>query len=146
MPALTTRAFFGGIPPAVRPALPAPLRRFKSMQRFSWLVQIYYDDPSLHYEVWHLGRQREKLEIGLHFESRDRATNDRLLAGFSRHMLEVKQLLGDQFEAEPWDRGWTKVYETWPLQPLTREYLDRVARRLAEVMEALHPIYEHVRG
>ena len=146
MSLLGTRAFFGGLPPALRPLLPRPLQRFKSVQRFSWLVQVYYDDPMLHYEVWHLGRDRGKLEIGLHFESRDRTTNERMLGGFSRHMLEVKQLLGDQFEAEPWDRGWTKVYETRPLQPLDQDFLNSVARRLAEVIEVLQPIYKHVRG
>ena len=143
---LSPRAFFGGIPPALQPLLPRELRRFRSVQRFSWLVQVYYDDPSLHYEVWHLGRRREKLEIGLHFESRERAANERMLAGFSRHMLEIKQQLGEQFEAEPWDRGWTKVYETWPLQPFDQDYLNSVAHRLADVIEVLHPIYQHVRG
>ncbi len=146
MALLSTRAFFGGLPPALRPLLPPGLQRFRSVQRFSWLVQVYYDDPSLHYEVWHLGRERGKLEIGLHFESRERATNESMLAGFSRHMLEVKQLLGEQFEAEPWDRGWTKAYETWPLQPLDQGFLSSVARRLAKVIEVLHPIYQHVRG
>jgi hypothetical protein len=42
------------------------------------------------YEVWNLSQQRGKLELGLHFESRDRAVNARLLQGFSRWMVEVK--------------------------------------------------------
>lgn len=145
MPVLTSREFFRSLPEAARPHLPPALRKFNSAQRYSWLVQLYYDDPALHYEVWHLGRQRDRLEIGLHFESRNHSLNERLLAGFSRYMFEVKHALGEQFEAEPWDKGWTKVYETWPLLPFTLEYHMRVARRLAEVIEGLHPIYQVMR-
>jgi len=38
------------------------------------------------------------------------------------------------------------VYETRPLQPLDQDFLNSVARRLAEVIEVLQPIYKHVRG
>jgi len=50
------------------------------------------------------------------------------------HLFEIKAELGSSFEAEPWDKGWTKVYETIPLEPFSAEYLERVAARTAQVM------------
>ena len=128
-------------PAAVREALPAELRRFRSSHR-SWLAQLYWRDPQLHYEVWNLGRERGRLELGLHFESRDRAVNAQLLAGFSRRMVEVKATLGPQWEAEPWDKGWTKVYETLPLEPFSEAYLEAVAARMAQAIQVLQPIWD----
>ena len=94
------------------------------------------------YEVWNMGERRGRLEIGLHFESRDRVKNLTLLAGFSRRMVAVKATLGPQWEAEPWDRGWTKVYETVPYEPFSTEVLDAIARRLARAMTVLQPIWD----
>lgn len=127
------------LPNVVREQLPPPLRKFKSSVR-GWLCQLYYDDPGLHYEVWNLGKRRGLLEIGLHFESRDHARNVALLAGFSRRMVEVKASLGPQWEAEPWDKGWTKVYETVPYQPFSGEPLESIAARLARAITVLQPI------
>ena len=46
--------------------------------------------------------------------------------------------------AEPWDRGWTKVYETLPYAPFSTELLETVARRLAWAMQVLQPfLAEH---
>jgi hypothetical protein len=103
---------------------------------------VYYHDPRLHYEVWNHGQYRGVLELGLHFESRDRAVNARLLAGFSRNMAEVKATLGPQWEAEPWDKGWSKVYETLPLEGFSDELLEATAARLARAMTVLQPIWD----
>jgi hypothetical protein len=135
--------FMQALPEAVRPHLPPPLRKFRTSVR-GWLCQLYYGDPRLHYEVWNFGERRGLLEIGLHFESRDRALNERLLRGFLRHMIEVKATLGEQWEAEFWDKGWTKVYETIPYEPFSADLLDRVSRRLAQAMVVLTPIFEDV--
>ena len=132
-----------GLPEATRQYLPAPLKKFRSAHR-SWLCQLYYRDPSLHYEVWNMGQMRGKLELGLHFESRDREKNAALLAGFSRQLVEIKATLGPQWEAEQWDRGWTKVYETVPYEPFSDETLDAIARRLAEAMRVLQPIWDNL--
>ena len=70
-----------------------------------------------------MGEARGKLELGLHFESRDHAVNAALLDGFARCMVEVKATLGPQWEAEQWDRGWAKVYETLPYEPFSDETL-----------------------
>ena len=131
------------IPPATQAKLPPRLQNFKVARR-SWLVQLYYGDPLLHFEVSTLGVKRRQLEIGLHFESRNAATNARLLDGFMQHLFEIKTELGNGFEAEMWDKGWTKVYETIPMETFDEAYVDRVAGRLAQVITVLHPILEHL--
>ncbi len=131
------------LPGAVRPRLPKGLQGFETNGR-SWLMQFYYDDPHVHYEIWNLGERRGRLEIGLHCESRDRALNAYLLEGMLGHLFEVKAELGPSFEAEPWDKGWTKVYETIPLEPFSADYLDRVAARTAQVITVLEPIRVHI--
>ncbi len=131
------------IPPATRVKLPKKLQGFKVATR-SWLVQLYYADPLIHYEVVTLGIKRRELEIGLHFESRNSATNEQLLAGFTRHLFEIKAELGDSFEAEMWDKGWTKVYETFPMETFDEAYVDRVAARLAQVINVLQPILDEL--
>jgi hypothetical protein len=135
--------FMRALPDAVRPKLPKHRQSFKVNLR-SWLVQFHYGQPLLHYEVVTLGGRRGVLEIGLHFESRHHAENARLLDGFMAHLIEIKAELGDQVEAEMWDKGWTKVYETLPLETLNNAYLDRVADRLAKMIELLQPILEQL--
>jgi hypothetical protein len=127
------------IPPATRTKLPAELQDFKVARR-SWLVQLYYTDPLIHYEVVTLGVKRGELEIGLHFESRNSAANERLLNGFMQHLFELKAELGDGIEAEMWDKGWTKVYETIPMETFDAAYVDRVAARLAHLIMVMQPI------
>ncbi len=131
------------IPPATQAKLPTALQDFKVARR-SWLVQLYYTDPLIHYEVVTLGVKRRELEIGLHFESRNAAVNERLLDGFMQHLFEIKAELGDRFEAEMWDKGWTKVYETFPMETFDAAYVDRVAARLAQVITVLQPILEEL--
>jgi hypothetical protein len=131
------------IPPATRAKLPKNLQNFKVATR-SWLVQIYYTDAQIHYEVVTLGVKRGELELGLHFESRNAALNARLLDGMARYLIEIKAELGNGFEAEMWDRGWTKVYETIPMETFDEAYVDRVAARLAQVIAVMQPILEEV--
>ncbi len=131
------------LPDAVRPKLPKKLQSFKVNLR-SWLVQFHYGQPLVHYEVVTLGERRGVLEIGLHFESRNADENTRLLDGFMQHLIEIKAELGDQVEAEMWDKGWTKVYETIPLETMNAAYLDLVADRLAQMIVVLQPISEQL--
>jgi hypothetical protein len=135
--------FFNALPEATRPRLPKALQPFKAMRR-SWLAQLYYVDPMLHYEVWNLGARRGGLEVGLHFESKNAVENERLLVGFQSHLFEIKAELGESVEAEAWDKGWTKVYEVIPLEPFTPDYLERVTARLAEMIVVMQPIFEKV--
>lgn len=141
MARLSSSQFMRLLPNATRPHLPPALRKFRVATR-GWLCQLYYRDPRLHYEVWNMGERRGVLELGLHFEGRDREANLALLAGFSRRMVEVKATLGPQWEAEPWDRGWTKVYETLPYEPFSDALLDAVSQRLAHAMSVLQPIWD----
>jgi len=137
--------FMQAIPAAVQRHLDAGLR----LQRgrvWPWGVQLYEDDPRFHYEVARAPlRVGERLELGLHFESRNSVENRAWLAGMTGHLIEIKAALGDGIEAEPWDRGWTKVYETIPLASYDEIYLEVVARRLAEIVHVLHPIYRGLR-
>jgi hypothetical protein len=135
--------FMKAIPDATRPRLPPALRDFRWQAR-PWLVQIYYDRPDLHYEVWSMPR-RNLLELGLHFEHRDRSVNAQLLAHFDARAIAIKAELGEWLEAEPWDKGWAKVYETWSLEPFEPPYLEKVAVRLAHMIEYLQPILADAR-
>jgi hypothetical protein len=135
--------FMRALPNATRPKLPKKLQSFKVYLR-PWLVQLSYADPLLHYEVVTLGDRRGVLEIGLHFESRTSEVNTKLLESFMKYLFEIKLELGDQIEAEMWDKGWTKVYETIELEPFDEVYLDHVADRLAKMMIVLQPIFEKV--
>lgn len=141
----TSSQFFQLLPNAAREHLPPELRKFRHAGR-SWLTQLYYADSRLHYEVWNLGQQRGKLEIGLHFESKDESVNRHFLAGFDRHLFEIKARLGPGWEAERWDKGWTKVYEVWPLEPFGDAYLERVAKRLAQSIVVLQPIFDDLQA
>lgn len=140
---LTSAQFMRELPAAVRRQLPGPLQKFRTAGR-SWLCQLYYSNPKLHYEFWNLGERRGVLEIGLHFESPDRALNERLLHGFMQYMMDIKVTLGRQWEAEYWDKGWTKVYETIPREPFSADLLDTVSRRMAKSMTILTPILDDI--
>ena len=140
---MNSTQFMRALPEAVRPHLPARLKKFRTQGR-AWLVQLYYRDPLLHYEAWNLGRHRGLLELGLHFESRNRALNQHYLQGFQRSMFEVKSALGMGWEAEPWDKGWSKVYTVQELEDFTADYLERVARDLARAITVLQPIFEEI--
>ena len=137
--------FMAALPEAVQMYL-APELILRRGRLWPWGVQLYADDPRYHYEVARVTpRLGDRLELGLHFESRTPDENNHLLTGFQARLMEVKHELGDSIEAELWDRGWTKVYETLPLAPYGPAYLDSVARRLAEVARVLHPIYLSLR-
>ena len=140
---MNSHQFFVALPNAVRELLPTELKPFKTNVR-SWLTQLYYGAPYLHYEVWNLGERRGRVELGLHFESKTHAENERLLHGFQMCLFEIKTELGESFEAEPWDKGWSKVYETIERKPFTQGYLEEVAERLAQIIVVLQPIFEAV--
>lgn len=135
------KAMAGAVQQHLPPAL--PLRRGRA---WSYGAQLYDDQPQFHYEVSRLPvRLGDRLELGLHFESRNPADNQALLDAFAGHLVEIKAALGNGMEAERWDKGWTKVYETVALQTYDAAYLDQVAQRMAEIVTVLHPIYRLVR-
>ena len=128
--------FMSAVPDAVNCCLPTSLQ-LRRGRLWSSGVQLY-DDP-LHYEVAVPVRLGDRLELGLHFESRNAADNRRLLDGFAERMIEIKAELGEDVE-ELWDRGWTKVYETVPLGP-TQRLPANCGDRLAKIVTVLHPVY-----
>jgi hypothetical protein len=129
------------LPDTVERYLP-PERRHLHHRVWTFGCQLYEENPRLHYEIVRTSlRFGDRLELGLHFESRSPRVNQALLAFFQAHLVEIKATLGPGFEAEPWDRGWTKVYETVPLEPYNRDFLERVGRRMAEIIIVLHPMF-----
>jgi hypothetical protein len=145
MATLSQARFLKTLPDALVPCLPPALQGIKANQPWNWLVQFHYGEPPLHYEVVR-AVHRPGYEIGFHFESRDHNLNRFLLDGFCRHLFEIKDMLGESVEAEMWDRGWTKVYDVYPDEPLTTEYQAAVAQRLADMITCLQPIFVELRA
>ncbi|UCC53123.1 MAG: hypothetical protein JSV68_03985 [Anaerolineaceae bacterium] len=145
MSTLSSAKFLRTLPGSVLPMLPPTLQTIQVRQPFRWLVQFHYGEPRLHYEVARI-RRRDGWELGFHCEARNKRLNRFLLDGFRRHLFEIKDTLGDSIEAEMWDRGWTKIYEVIPSEPLTTEYQQLVGRRLAEIIVCLHPLFVELRS
>ncbi|MBI1801141.1 MAG: hypothetical protein HY259_13535 [Chloroflexi bacterium] len=132
--------FFRALPAAVRPLLPKGLRPFEHRAR-SWMLQVYYDSAEVHYEASKLYRP-SVFEVGLHFERRGQERNDALLRHFAPYVFEIKAELGEQVKFEPWDKGWSKIYETLAVAPYNEDYLAQVAGRLAQMIAVLQPMLE----
>lgn len=118
-----------------------PQQAFYYLSRWTTYLLLYnnvhFGETRLHYELSRVAR-REAWEIGFHFESSDKQLNRFLLQGFRRHLFEIKDVLGESFEAEMWDKGWSKIYEVVPAEPYTEAYQAKIGRRLAEVITCLH--------
>ena len=145
MSVIKLSAFVKMVPEAARPMLPASWRKFR-VALMPWLSQIYFEDKLIHYELVKLPSKYgdNRMEIGFHFESRNSALNSQLLAGFDRYLFEVREALGADWWAEPWDRGWTKLYTTFEYTQLDEDYVDVVGQQLAQVITVLQPIYKVV--
>lgn len=121
--------FFAELRKGVKSRLPADLREFRTSRGRGRLMKLHFGEPAFHYEAWHhTGEGR--LEVGLHFES-SHAENDAAFDFFRSRIVEVKASL-PRAELEPWDRGWSRLYETLPAARLD----DGVARDAAECMSA----------
>ena len=145
MKTMSQQKFLQTMPEMMIPLLPPRLQTIQVRQPWRWLAQFHFGETRLHYELSRVAR-REAWEIGFHFESGDKQLNRFLLLGFRRHLFEIKDVLGESFEAEVWDKGWAKVYEVVPAEPLTEAYQVKIGRRLAEVITCLHPIFVDLRG
>jgi hypothetical protein len=144
MKPLSYNNFLKTLPPFVTAELSAEYSHIRPHQPFRWIIQFYDDDKRLHYELSRITRLKS-IEIGLHFESRDKQLNQFLLTGFQRHLFEIRDQLGDGVEVEAWDRGWSKVYELLPEQELTEDFQRFSAERLAQTIEVCHPILNDLR-
>ena len=131
--------FFGGLRKGVKARLPAPLRSFSSARGRGRLMKVHFGHPEFHYEAWlHTGDGR--LEIGLHFEG-SRDENQEAFDFFRAHMLEVKAQL-PRAELEPWDRGWSRLYETLPAAQLDEGALDGAIDCMSGYIVTLQPLLE----
>ncbi len=139
---MSYQQFLRTLPPRMIAQLPAQIS-VRSHQPFRWIVQFYDQDRQIHYEVQRIPK-RHQFELGLHFESRNKALNAHLLQGFSRRAFEIHDQLGASIAVEPWDRGWAKVYDLISAEPLTEAFQARVVDRLAEMITCLHPILHHI--
>ena len=131
--------FFTELRKGVKTRLPDGMREFRTTRGRGRLMKLHFGEPAFHYEAWHHAGQG-RLEVGLHFES-SRADNDAAFDWFRARMVEVKAGL-PRAELEPWDRGWSRLYET-----LTAARLDDgVVRDAVECMSAyvvtLQPLLE----
>jgi hypothetical protein len=97
------------------------------------------DDTAFHFEAWHhTGAGR--LEIGLHFEG-SATDNDAAFEFFRGRMVEVKARL-PRAELEPWDRGWTRMYETVAAPRLDDAVLAAAVERMSAYVVTLQPMLE----
>ena len=131
--------FFTGLRKSVKAKLPAERRGFLTTRGHSRLTKLHYGRPEFHYEVWHhTGDGR--LEVGLHFEGAADA-NQRAFDFFRARMVEIKARL-PRAELEPWDRGWTRLYETLAAPQLDEQVLDAGVETLCAYIVTLEPLLE----
>ena len=122
----------------MKAGLPLPLRNFQFARR-GRLVKVHYTHPEFHYEAWHhTGAGR--LEVGLHFEG-SAQQNQEAFDFFRPRMVEVKASL-QRAELEPWDRGWSRLYETLPAAYLDEQVLEGAIDRVAAYITTLQPLLE----
>jgi len=129
--------FFSGLRKNLKSRLPGDLKAFQLGRGRGRLLKLHYGHPEIHYEVWHhTGAGR--LEIGLHFEGSADA-NQRALDYFRERMVEVKARL-PRAELEPWDRGWSRLYETLPAPQLDEVVQSNAVERLEAYITTLQPM------
>jgi hypothetical protein len=135
---LTPADFFSGLRKGVKSGLPISMRNFEGA-RHGRLMKLHFGHPETHFEAWHhTGDGR--LEIGLHFEGSG-DLNRRAFEFFRARMVEVKAQL-PRAELEPWDRGWSRLYETLRAAQLDEAALDAGVERLTGYIAALQPMLE----
>ncbi|MBI3942015.1 MAG: hypothetical protein HY326_03305 [Chloroflexi bacterium] len=133
------KAFLNGISQQVATLLPDGLQELHT-QNYGRMLQLYYDDPALHFEIWPVDKTG-RLEVGLHFES-NRATNEWLYQELAAQIFEIKSELGHLVEVERWDHGWSRVHETLSLQPFDEGFQRDVTERLARYIAILWPMVQ----
>jgi hypothetical protein len=131
--------FFSGLRKKLKAKLPAPLQRFSTIRGRGRLMKVHFGERAFHYEAWHhAGAGR--LEIGLHFEA-SAAEHQRAFEYVRSRMVEVKATL-PRAELEPWDRGWSRLYETTPAPTLDDDVLDRAVTCMSVYVVTLQPLLE----
>ena len=134
---LSWPALFRGIPPLLREEVPADLGAFQ-WSAINWQAKAWFGNKALHYEIW-VRHHVKIVELGLHFEA-DALTNARLLGAFRSRAKDVKRGLGADARIEEWDKGWTRVWEPFPLEKLEPAYSERIRTRFVDYVRVLEPI------
>jgi hypothetical protein len=137
--ALSPIEFFGRLRKALRLRLPPPYRGFESGRGRGRLVKFHFGRSEVHYEAWH-HTGAGKLEVGLHFEGPPEL-NHHAFDFFRSRMVEIKSRL-PRAELEPWDRGWSRLYETMPAPYLDELVVNGAVERLAMYITTLQPLVE----
>src|SRR5438045_342660 len=129
--------FFAGLRKGLRPRLPQAMRDFRTSRGRGRLMKLHFGEPAFHYETWHhTGAGR--LEVGLHFEG-SAAENQAAFDFFRARMVEVKASL-PRAELEPWDRGWSRLYETLPALLLDQRAQGATLERMGAYITTLQPM------
>ncbi|MCH7579106.1 MAG: hypothetical protein IIC91_08450 [Chloroflexi bacterium] len=124
--------------------LSAELRKHDWRVRWS-LLQVYFEKPAVHYEVW-VQRKARRIELGLHFEC-EREESYRWAEVLAPRAIEIQAQLGQNVELEEWTKSWTRLHETLHLDADLSEALAAdVAQRLARYIEVLEPILQEERA
>ena len=119
--------------------LPAEMRDFRTTRGRGRLMKLHFGEPAFHFEAWHhTGAGR--LEVGLHFEA-SQSENDSAFEFFRARMVEVKAGL-PRAELEPWDRGWSRLYETLPAARLDDGVVRQAVECMADYVVTLQPLLE----
>jgi hypothetical protein len=134
---LTPQDFFGGLRKGVKSTLPPELRGCETGRGHSRLLKLHYGRPEIHFEAWH-HTGAGKLELGLHFEGPARL-NQEAFDFFRPRMVEIKASL-PRAELEPWDRGWSRLYETMPAIQLDELVQQTAVERFAAYITTLQPL------
>jgi hypothetical protein len=129
--------FFGGLRKGVKSKLPQELRGCETGRGHSRLLKLHYGRPEIHFEAWH-HTGAGKLELGLHFEG-TASFNQKALDFFRPRMVEIKASL-PRAELEPWDRGWSRLYETIPAAQLDELVQQSAIGRFAAYITTLQPL------
>lgn len=135
---LNTRDFLAQVFDRVQTRLPPELQTLH-VENLGWQMKLWADEPLIHFELWP-HRSRDRVELGLHFETRNAARNACLLDYVEGELLFLKEALGQGLEAEPWDKGWTRLYITYPLERLGPDGVALISDAFATFVEALEPI------
>lgn len=131
--------FFSSLRKGVKGRLPADLHGLNTGRGRGRLMKLHYDRPEFHYEAWHhTGDGR--LEIGLHFEGSS-AENQAAFEFLRGRMIEIKANL-PHAELEPWDRGWSRLYETLPAPQLDDGVLDASVELMSAYIVTLQPLLD----
>ena len=137
---LTRRDFFSDLAEAVRRELPEKWGALEVRHTLNLLKLSYGANYRVHYEVW-INTEKGYVEVGLHFEDGP-ASTERLLRHFDAHILEIKHTLGPDAELERWTQSWGHLFELHPLEPLTADFVTRLAERLVAYISLLQPLLD----